>query len=420
MRFVSWIISVWLIAVVAQKPEGAVYRFEPEPRAVLLAAGAQSSRDPKLALRASGALYMLAVYGEQGAAQLGLFVSHDGGDSFEPPIAISEKGARISSHGENSPSLAFGSTEVYALWEQAGPEGGSDLMFARSLMFGRKFEKPIRVTDKATPSTNSFSSMAVAPNGHIYAVWLDGRDANLNPRGTSSVYIARSTDRGASFSKNIRVAGGACPCCRPQIAFGSKGEVFVAWRKVFEGDIRDIVVSTSLDGGESFAEPRRVAVDNWRISGCPHSGPAVAVMGRRLYISWFSEGSGADAGIRLSWSDDGARTFAKPVIVSGKTLDSNHPALSVSEDGKVLLVFAGRDPIDKSGWGRVRPYLVEVSKTGMPSEPMAIPSGGRSAAYPAVVAGTLGRAFIAWTEVTERGPQVMLSRARRRSAAWVD
>jgi hypothetical protein len=412
MRFNALIIS--LLSVALQNPGAATYRFESAPRAVLAAAGARYSRDPKLAIRASGAIYMLAVYGEQSATQLGLFVSHDGGDSFAPPVQISEKGARVISHGENSPSLAFGSTEVYALWEQALPEGGTELMFARSLMFGQKFEKPIRVTDKTMPSTNSFSSMAVAPNGFIYAAWLDGRDNESNPRGTSSVYIARSTDRGASFGKNIRVAAGACPCCRPQLAFGPKGEILVAWRHVFEGDIRDIYVAASSDQGQPFSQPVRVAVDDWRIHGCPHSGPVLSVKGSRIYISWFSEGSGVDAGIRLSWSDDGARTFTKPIII-GKILDSNHPALSVSEDGRALLVFAGRDPSDKDGWGPVRPYLVEINETGALLEPIAIPIAGRSISYPAIAASTLGRVFVAWTEATEKGPQVLLSRGRRNS-----
>ena len=147
--------------------KGVNYRFESEPRAVLADLGIDQSRDPKLALRPSGALYILALYGSHSESQLGLFASHDLGDSFAPPVPVSAKGARVSSHGENSPSLAFGSTAIYALWEESLPEGGTDLMFARSITFGRNFEKPIRVTDKATRSMNGFSHLAVAPDGIV-------------------------------------------------------------------------------------------------------------------------------------------------------------------------------------------------------------------------------------------------------------
>ena len=122
--------------------------------------------------------------------------------------------------------------------------------------------------------------------------------------------FARSTDRGATFGKNIRVASNVCPCCRPTLAFGAKGEVYVSWRTVYDEDIRDMVVATSTDHGETFNQPVRVAFDNWKISGCPHSGPSMTVKGNRLYITWYSEGDSTNAGIRLAWSDDSGKTFA--------------------------------------------------------------------------------------------------------------
>jgi hypothetical protein len=269
------------------------------------------------------------------------------------------------------------------------------------------------VTDKTTPSQNGFSYLSIAPGGEIYAAWLDGRDRDSeHGHGSSSVYIARSTDKGASFGKNIRVASSVCPCCRPTIAFGAKGEVHVAWRTVFTGDIRDIVVATSLDGA-TFSAPVRVAADNWRISGCPHSGPSMIVKDGRLYITWYSEGNGTNAGIRLALSADAGRTFKKPAIASRDVLDPNHPALSLSEDGQLILVFQGRDAIEKKGWGVVRAYVAEVSNSGLVSPPVAVTGNKRSISYPAVVSGTVGRVFVAWTEGVDKGSSVFLSRGRR-------
>jgi hypothetical protein len=394
------------------QPAQPTYQFEAEPRPVLQPNGVETSKHPKLYLRTS-TLYLLAVHGN---GQLALGASGDGGDTFEPPVPISSPGAQVSSHGENSPTLAINGIEFYALWEQNNAQGGTDLMFARSLRFGRKFDAPIKVTDKEKPSGNAFSHLAVAPNGDLYAAWLDGRNPQGTMPGTSHVYLAKSTDKGATFGKNIPLTKNVCPCCRPTVAFGANGEVFVSWRGVAEGDVRDIFVATSTDGGQTFSAPVRVAADNWKISGCPHSGASMALKGKRLYVAWHSEGDGTNAGVRLAWSDDGGKTFARPVIASGNILDTNHPALSVSEDGRVLMVFKGRDPVAKESWGPVSPYLVEVNDNGTLTAPLVVPGNRKSISYPVVVAGTVGRAYIAWSEGTGNGLGVMLTRARRTSA----
>jgi hypothetical protein len=193
-----------------------------------------------------------------------------------PLIPVSEPGAGVQSHGENSPTLTTLPTAIYAFWEQEGSQG-SDLMLARSLSYGNNFDKPVRVTDNGT-SFHGFSSVAAAPNGDVYAVWLDGREGGPSSE-TFAVYLTRSKDRGATFEKNRRVALSACPCCRPRIAFGAHGEVYVAWRKVFSGDVRDMVVSTSRDSGHTFSPEVRVADDGWQLRGCPDSGPSLAQNG---------------------------------------------------------------------------------------------------------------------------------------------
>jgi hypothetical protein len=358
---------------------------------------------------------MLAVYGAHGSTpQLGLAISHDGGDTFSPPVPVSAQGAEVNSHGENSPSLALTPTEIYALWEQTNERGRTELMFARSVSFGHSFEQPFSVTDKTEDSFNGFSSLAVAPDGEVYAIWLDGRD-KVKPAGTFAVYLAKSTDRGATFGKNIPVAHGACPCCRVTLAFGRHGEVFVAWRKVFEDDIRDIVVSTSRDGGETFAEPVRVSEDRWKIQGCPHSGAAIAFRPDRLYVAWYTEGGAEKPGIRVSWSIDGAKTFASPVMVSANILDANHPAFSASPDGRAtLLVFQGRDPFKNEGWNPAQAYLVDLTARGVIEHPVPIPNGGKPISYPVVAAGSAGRVYIGWSEPGQRGgSDILLSRGRK-------
>jgi len=393
-----------------RKAAPAPYRFEPEASAPL-ARFAQGSRDPRLAVRASGALYMMAVTGGHGGARLALSTSSDGGDAFSPLTYISPEGAAVSSHGENSPTFGFSpGIEMYALWEQSTGKGiATDLMFARSPAFGRAWLPPIKVTDKTAPSTNAFSSMTVAPNGKIYCVGLDGRDADKHSPGTSSGYLARSVDGGKSFLPNQAIAHGVCPCCRPVAVADARGSVQVVWRGVYSGDHRDMALAVSSDGGETFGEARRVHEDGWSINGCPHSGATMVRAGNRLWMSWFSAGDGSNPGVRLAWSDDGGETFSKPSIVSAGVLDANHPAMDVADDGRILLVFQGRDTKRDNSWSPASAWLVEISPDGSTSAPAGAPGSAKSISYPRVVGGSEGRVAIAWTE----DGQARLIRARR-------
>jgi hypothetical protein len=390
---------------------GADYQFEPEARAVLEPLQIPSSRHPKVDMRASGGVYMLGVYQEGDSTRLGLFTSHNGGDAFAPPTPISGANVNVSSHGENSPSLDFGTLrEAYVLFEQITQGEDTELMFARSLNTGFFFEKPYKITDKEVPSSNAFSSMRVAPNGDIWAAWLDSRDDPEQTTGKAAVFVARSTDRGESFGENIRLGPEACPCCRPTFAFGDEGEVFVSWRHVFEGSIRDMVVATSRDGGETFEAPVRIAEDNWHIEGCPHSGASIVHSGGRLYAAWFTAGSNAEPGIRFTWSDDAGRSFAPAVNAAPGVRFANHPMLTHIEGGGVLLTFQGRAIGAESEWSPVSPYLVAVGDGGELSLPMQVPGNRGSISYPVLTADSQGGVFVAWTEATDQGNQIVMSR----------
>jgi hypothetical protein len=273
------------------------------------------------------------------------------------------------------------------------------------------FSSAVSVLDK--PSTdhsfNGFSSMALAPNGDIYVVWLDGRDPG-QPQGTFSLYLARSSEKGQTFGKNVRIASGVCPCCRPAISVSDDGKVYVAWRKVFDGDIRDIVVSRSDDSGANFSTPVKAADDRWLLHACPDSGPALKAANGRVYVAWFSEGSGR-SGIRFVTSSDAAQHFSSPQIVSSGVTDPNHPALDVDSNGNALIVFQGRDERAKNGWGAFSTYAVKVDSTGTISAPQPVP-GGEGSSYPAVIVPGLGRAVIGWTRGHEENASVMLARTR--------
>lgn len=407
-------IQIGMLATLATmagcRPSSApLYEFEPTPRPLIALKGIDSSRNPRVASDwiSSPTMYVLAVLENNGVPGLALLNSEDGGDSFEPPVWASEKGTAISSAGENSPAFIWTPDWLYAAWTE-----DRDIRFARS-RWGAPFQKPVKVTDKITNTYSTYPSIGVAPNGDVYIAWIDTRpQPESGDKETYSLYIARSADQGVTFGKNIRVAKDICPCCRPTLAFGPKGEVLVFWRHVYPGPIHDMTVATTTDGGNSFSPSQRVAVDNWKIDGCPDSGPTAVRSGNRIYVAWLTEASPQISGVRLSWSDDAGKTWAPAVKGSQNILDANYPAMSVAEDGRVVLVFQGRDPKQQAGWAPNGIFAVTIGPDGKLSRPIPVPGIPSSAHRPAVAAGTGGRVYVVWTGTIGGKEAVYMSRGR--------
>jgi hypothetical protein len=375
--------------------------FELKPRQVA------TGRDPMLSVRASGAVSLLKV----DSGNLWLHTSFDGGDSFEEPVRVNNVDGEVSSHGESSPQMQVRTrSEFYCLWQTRKGGDASALRFARSVNWGESFQKAIDV-DPASGSSQSFFTLNVSPKGVVYAAWLDGRDRGKGRMGTSAVYIARSVDKGASFEKPVRVALDVCPCCRPSIAFSGNGATHVSWRGVLDNNVRDIFVASSTDAGATWSQPVRVAEDNWSLNGCPHSGAAMASIGKRLFVAWHTVRDNQNR-LYLSYSDDGGTTFTRRADLSGNVLDPNHPFMLASAD-RIGLVFQGRDAGKGEGWAPVDAYYRDFGADGLLSPLERISHLEGSVSYPTLAVEEPGRLFVAWTEPAKNGKAVVMARGRR-------
>lgn len=400
--------------------------FEPEPREVL------AGRSPRFLVRQAQGLFMGFVRPAANGKGQDLYfqASTDAGDTFEPPMRINNVPGEVSDHGENSPVLvpAPDSRNFYAVWNARDPKDPAStvIRFSGTNSMRLAFSPAITVNDDNLPVSHSFHTANVAPDGTIYVAWLDGRDRatpaghggahaghDMSGEGNSSIYLARSTDNGRTFSKNVRVAGNVCPCCRLTIAFPN-GKVLVGYRQVDPGDVRDIYVAASSDKGDTWEKPQLVARDGWRIIGCPHVGPALAMLGSKLYAAWFTEGGG-DPAINLAVSNDGGKTFGPKQKISAGTTDPTHPQM-VSNGQRIALIFQARSAAQKNGWGRVGIYYREIQPDGSLSELVRLPDGKANASFPSVTLGQSGRVFIGWTQTGPDAQSVQLVRGRSQAA----
>ena len=374
--------------------------WEPKPRRIA------EGNDGQLSIRASESMSILyAAWSEDGKQDLQFSKSSNIGDRFSKPIRVNSKVGEVRAHGESGPKLRQGKRGIFSAWV-----GNRDIKFARSMNFGKSFSPDIRVNDDTGKASQSFFIMEVAPDGTPYIAWLDGRDKKTNTPGTSSLYIARSTDNGASFEKNIRISGEICPCCRPSLTFGDKGEVFVSWRHVYEGNMRTIVVASSLDGGETWSPPVPVTEKGWKLNGCAHSGSAMKYVDGKLIVVWYT-GANGKANLKMARSSDNGKSFEMVQDIQGRVGDANHPNMAI-HGKEAWVIFQGRDPDLEGGWGLDKPWLVRISEDGKPSNPEPLPSSIGGVAYPYLYIGNGGRVYATWTENGDDGLHVVLCRGR--------
>ena len=176
------------------------------------------------------------------------------------------------------------------------------------------------------------------PNGNVYLAWLDHRGKD---RSGAGAIFAASRDHGKTLGVNRTIDGMACLCCRPIMALAPDGGLWVAWRKTFEGNVRDVVLARSHDGGSTFSAPHLVHQDGWIFPACPHRGPSLAFdRYNRLYVAWYTEGVDEQPKLLFSTSDDQGQTFSVPLSLHTSTTSlPDHLLMAVHEDGAIVAVW---------------------------------------------------------------------------------
>lgn len=250
---------------------------------------------------------------------------------------------------QEAPALDTSGDTIFISWAMTHPRAtpekpfSSELRLSRSVDGGRTFEPSVLINDDDSVANHSFDGLHAAPDGHVYLSWIDPRDGKKDP----ATYAAYSADGGKTITKNVKIDEDTCVCCRTSIARGPDGTLYVAWRKILNGDVRETVVARSTDGGHTWSQPVIVGHDEWRYQGCPHRPASIEVDARnRVYVVWYTEGNDETPAIYLAYSDDGARTFStKRQLNRSKGTFPDHPHMAVDPAGRVVVVWEEQSPV---------------------------------------------------------------------------
>jgi hypothetical protein len=309
-----------------------------------------------------------------------------------------------------SPGLATGTgADVYLSWSAPSKTGASpfasQLLLSRSADGGQTFDPPVPVNDDSAAINHSFEHLYSGSDSQVYVTWLDNRDNEKSGAGT---FFAASSDGGRTVQKNVKIDGMACPCCRPMVTMDPDGNLWIAWRKTFEGNVRDIVLGHSADGGSSFTTPRLVRQDRWAFPACPHRGPSVGFdRDGRLYVAWYTEGIDEQPRLLFATSDDRGRTFSQPLeLHPAVTSLPDQLRMAVHPEGVIVAVWEEVTGVRK------RVVMRVSADRGASFGPTLTLSDVAKAETPTLAIDRTGRVAVAWTEHAFPNNRIVLQRAR--------
>ena len=282
---------------------------------------------------------------------------------------------------------------VYVSWSSGKPkpEGtlfASDLQLSRSLDGGRRFEPPLRVNEDR-PISHSFDGLAVAADGTVLLTWIDGHEGRKDP----ATWVARVVEQGTRVEGVRKVGDDTCVCCRVDAATGVGNTVALTWRRVFPGDIRDMVLAVSRDGGRTFGDATLVSADHWKINACPHRGGAVGLDAKgRVYMSWYTEGSDIRPDLKFAVSTDGRRFGPPKRLHTSATAIPDQARMAVDPAGRAVIVW------EESTAVRRRILLRYTLDAGRTLSPIRVLSTAIKAYAPDIAFAPDGSFLVAWHE----------------------
>lgn len=250
--------------------------------------------------------------------------------TWTAPVTITES-ARLVANWADTPSVTRGGDgALVAHWAELHGEqpGAFDVVLGRSTDEGRTWRRLGLANDDGAAAEHGFASL-VADGKGVLALWLDGRQtveggamtlrAGLVGGPTSSVLDAR-----------------VCDCCGTASAATTDGPI-VVYRDRGTTEVRDISIVRRVQG--KWTEPSTVSSDGWSIPGCPVNGPAVAAVGKKVVVAWYTYAQ-SQPRVRVAFSSDSGAHFGSAFDVDmghGTVSPIGRVDVTIDEQGHALV-----------------------------------------------------------------------------------
>lgn len=234
---------------------------------------------PQLSVDPSGIVRL--VYGKQD--KIFYAYSADNGNTFSQPDIVGEiyemhlgmtRGPQLASSKDYSVVTAMdkkGNIHSFRLAHKTG-----------------KWAKLGNVNDIDGSAPEGLMSISSDDQNNFYAVWLDLREDKNNKIALSVLNKNNSWSKNKVLYKSPDKT--VCECCKPSIVVKDK-RVAIMFRNWIEGS-RDLHWISSVDGGKTFTEAKKLGNGTWKLKGCPMDGGGILFDKKNaVHTVWQREGT---------------------------------------------------------------------------------------------------------------------------------
>lgn len=189
-------------------------------------------------------------------------------------------------------------------------------------------QNEIRIESDTPGASSSQTPQVECSSGHVYSVWVDGRNSASN----GDIYFNRSADNGLTWGTDVRLntgaLAGAALVQTPRIA-ADLNFVYVVWEDRRNGS-PDIYYNYSADFGATWLAAA-VRLDTGTTPGADNSwAPEVDAHGGNVYVVWSDDRNG-DGDVLFNYSNDAGTTWQTSALRIDKApagVWSNLPQIS--------------------------------------------------------------------------------------------
>jgi hypothetical protein len=279
------------------------------------------------------------------AADIYASVSSDGGLTFGAPVRVNDVAGDARASGEQAARVVVGvGNGIHVVWPSRH-EGRSLIRYASSRDLGRTFTPASTIAGPPLTGARGWHALTLGYDGGVQVAWLDGRFAPpmRHPEGrTQSAAMKSAMRTGSALRQDIYhaslgkdgvwserpVDARVCFCCKTAVAAAGE-HVYVAYRDVYPGSLRDISVARSDDNGATFGQPIRVSEDGWKIEACPDDGPAMVADGHAgIHIVWPTLVAGERPRKGIFYSSLNGESFTARLRLDSGDADPAHPQIA--------------------------------------------------------------------------------------------
>ena len=328
------------------------------------------------------------------------------GEKWSEPRTIVERNDLFVNWADFPSIVEDAKGTLFAHWLQKSGKGtyAYDVRMAVSRDGGASWGESFVLNRDGKEAEHGFVTLAALPEGGVGATWLDGRKmTGEGHHGGGDMAIRYATvDASGTIANDVEVDGRTCECCTTGMTMTSSGPV-IAYRDRSADEVRDIAyVAKTADG---WTKPARIHADEWKINACPVNGPQIDAIGARAVTAWFTAAQEKGRAY-VAFSDDGGKTFAKPVqIDEGKPIGR----LDVILLDETTALVTWLEQTNDGGEIRAR----RVSRNGKiePSMKIADSSTARAAGFARIA--RIGRdVYFTWTEQSADSKRVRVARGK--------